>query len=252
MLRRLENFKNRIENIKKLVINSQNRQSGSSNNFTIAFNHTISAEMISLSDVIIPNTIYTISAAQQNNTIYFNDGSNHTAIIPDGYYSLTNLLTQIGSSMTTASGTYTYTASYTASTYRITISSTGSFSLTFGTNTSSSAAYTLGFSNTNTSSASSQTGTNAVNLITPMIYITIKQIGGAVTILPNGMSSTFVVPVTTTPTYSIFQPKNANFEQVYLFEGGQKWSFFDIQLFDVNGNALSLNGADWQLILEYC
>jgi len=77
--------------------------------------------------------LYAITAARKNNSILVTDVSGtHTVVIPDGSYSLTQLLGKLQAVLTAASSLI-YTAGFNPTTGRVTISASGPFQLLFQT-----------------------------------------------------------------------------------------------------------------------
>ena len=77
--------------------------------------------------------IYAISAARNNNTIWFSDFRGvHKAVISDGTYSLDELLNAVATAMTTASQ-LTYTVTFNVTTGRVQISCSDPFTVLFYT-----------------------------------------------------------------------------------------------------------------------
>jgi len=77
--------------------------------------------------------IYAISSARNNNTIWFSDfRGTHTAVIPDGTYTLDTLLNAVATAMTTASQ-LTYTVTFNTVTGRVQISCANQFTLLYYT-----------------------------------------------------------------------------------------------------------------------
>lgn len=77
--------------------------------------------------------LYAVSAARKNNAILVNvSGTDYPVSIPDGSYSLTQLLGALQTALN-ATATLTYTVGFNSMTGRVTISASGPFSLLFQT-----------------------------------------------------------------------------------------------------------------------
>lgn len=107
-----------------------------------------------------------------NKYIDFNEGSDRVAILTEGTYRFDNSFERdkfsamVENAMDTATGVSgDYTVSFSASTYKFTISQASPFTLKFGTgtNASSSAAAILGFNAADTGSSTSHTSDNTVS-----------------------------------------------------------------------------------------
>ena len=117
------------------TFDSLQRQSGTSNNFDIQLNFAIDAvKSIELMHCSIPNTFYNINST--NNTFIINESGDVTVTLRNGNYIIADLVTEITNQLSalTVATTLdeTYTITYNSNTMHILISSTGSFSLSFG------------------------------------------------------------------------------------------------------------------------
>lgn len=245
-----------------LIINSQDRTSGTSSNFTINSANNIrlnGRKRIKLKHVSIYNTFYNIN--NNNNKIDFTENAtNKTTTLTNGYYTATSLATHIGTAMTTTSGGFAvFTASYSTTTRKMAISSTQNFRLLFssGTSTSSSPYRELGFTDTNginavdTAVSTSATGNNHVNLGLPLtIYITINNWNGSNIKDTSGTFTSFAIPI------------NASSGEIINFNGDEIQQIIDIPptvnivsqlritLSSINNRALDLNNSEWNMVLE--
>ena len=162
----------------ELIVDSKDRNYDNypnSNNYSIEldtnYKDIVSIELVS---TIVPRSQYVINSS--NNTIHFNEGSDDlVATITEGNYTVSTLATALKSSMETVGG-LTYTISEDTLTNKITISSSGTFSLLFnggsetyldGTRTiypENSIAPVLGFTRTELSGSTSYVAQNQYNL----------------------------------------------------------------------------------------
>lgn len=150
-----------------LFLNSADTDYGTSANFNVDFEKSgipFSENEIAcgLDYLIMPNLIYPIRSGR--NTLSFNEGGgNLTAVIPDGYYDATSFPAALKSAMQLV-GADIYTITISSTTNKITIASTGTFSLNFA----ASSPYMwkiLGFAyNATFASAASQSGSMPVRL----------------------------------------------------------------------------------------
>ena len=235
-----------------LLIDSRDRSASlnSSTDFIVYFQpNIVGAKSVSLQEATIPNTQYSINSS--NNLIYFTDGSGSwVGTITPGSYNTITILTAIATAMNAVSSGYS--ATYNSSTFFITISNSGDFELTFGTNTTDSAAYPLGFANANTTSATSQTSVNAVDFIGPLYFgIRIDQIP------INTRSSneydfyTFIVSNQALSDSSInYWSCNNDFDQTIDISGMIYISQFHVQLLTHDNTLVNLNGSDWNFMLR--
>ena len=197
------------------------------------------------------NSPYPVNST--NNIIYFTENSTpKTATIVAGNYSTSgtnSILTAIGSVMTTASGGYaTFTATISATTGLITITSTQNYSLTFATNTTSSAYKVLGYAVADTSSTTAQTGTRLPNLSGLVsIAINIKQAENSGFLTSLGYAGQLVVPLNASFGGFVFNTSNL-FTQFLHFR--QRASKLNITVSDLAGNAVDLLGTEFEILLR--
>lgn len=152
-----------------LFLNSKDVSIGTSSNFQVDFeqsgiNFSDAEIAIGVDYVIFPNLIYPIRSGR-NQLVINEGGGNLTATIAEGNYDITTFPTALKTALD-AAGADTYTVTISSSTYKITISSTGTFSMKFSsTSTSGDMWKILGFAyNTDTSTTASHTGTMPIRL----------------------------------------------------------------------------------------
>jgi len=239
-----------MQKVQYLVLNSQDRVSGYPHQYKAYINPALeSFKKVELYNISMPNTIYNITSV--NNLIYFSEGSTAlVATITPGAYNSTSILTAISTAMTSSStSSYTYTATFNQNTFMITITSTGSFTLTFSTNTTNSAGYILGFT-TNTSAGTSQTGNQVIQLNQPLFYyITISQFPICVKSTNSIDMATFVFSSTANAgnieTYNVLQ----RYCEIFTYDN-QNIKEIDVKLSLPNNQVPNLNGGDWIMILK--
>jgi len=155
-------------NSRTLLINSKDRDTGSTHDFSYKLDGFIhGVKGIIVDDIQLYNTQYTINS--NNNKLYWTDNTSASKIstLTSQSYTLNELCIEISNKLNADATSGTYLCSFNLSTYKVTISSsTGNIGLTFGTNTTNSVAYTIGFDNTDLSAAASHTGTNIPRLNT--------------------------------------------------------------------------------------
>ena len=192
----------------------------------------------------IPVTWYNVKTGV-NDTILFNEGAgNLTATLTQGNYSISDLVTEIKTALDTA-GLDTYTVTYSSISMKITISSTGSFSLLF--NTGSSEIYKLiGFENIDTSSASSHVGSNVIDLaLVKRIQIIIPELGVIGRSTDTNVEYTFLIDVDENRGNLVHFNDQGNFNQ-FQFGSYKTLSQLHVILRDQDNNILDLNGGDWK------
>ena len=163
-----------------LFINSADRTSNSvsSTDFEIEFFHReLRFHRFRVRKVLIPKLLYNVDA--NNNVVSFNDGTPLTATLQNGTYrTIDELAAEIVSKMTTESAaggsSQTFSYSYNSITGFVTITSSGTSSITWTTNLN--LAKMMGFT-ADTAAGTTHTSTQRVNLENrPFYYLTCKQL----------------------------------------------------------------------------
>lgn len=239
-------------------IRSQDRVAGgTSSSFTVQFNNSdryfTGVTKVALLSAIIPNTIYNIRTGINDQVVWLTNGSvakNYQ--IPAGFYSITQLLSNIQTGMNAADAN-TYVLSYSTTTYLVNVSGTLSFTLTFGSSTLSSTSCwrELGFTQVDTAKATSQTATNVFNLIQPyFLFIKIKELGTNVQSTVLGDFSTFTIPCDVNGFNVIDYRTEEYYDQCIYYSSPVTTSQLTIQLFLSNQEPANLNGSEWYMNLE--
>lgn len=231
---------------KYLLIRSRDRDSGSSHNFKMVLKNPLKDEEYELVSLIMPNGFYNVN--NNNNKIYFNDGSDQTATLTNGNYSASSLATEIQTQMNAASS-HSFTCTYSTATSKFTISDgTGNFSLKFATNTSASARYLLGFDESDTSATSSKISDNLIDISNPqMIFVNISQAGDNLRDTKNAIFA------------DLFLPLDVSFGEMKYFKPGEEekqtvkfvyTNNLEVYLRDENNDTVDLNGLEWSIVLK--
>jgi hypothetical protein len=240
-----------MQSPKFFLIDSRDRISGSSHNFSVEIKPGISPiKTVKLCGLVLPLTNYIVDTSNQN--IYFSDGTDYIAILTPGIYDYVTILTEIKSAMEATAYAGTITAIYDVFTFKFTIVGTIAFSLTFETNTSNSAAYLLGFNLVDTGSATSHTGDDIAHLsIPPYFYINIDSFNSQ-TSSTNSENSTFVIFSQNISGYVNFHWHSTHYPLVIPGPpGNDAIQFLNINIRTRGGDYLNLNDTDWQMLLEF-
>ena len=232
-----------------ILLRSLDRVNGTSDNFTLNLNRNEMIGHYYIKAIMIPNSIYGIRST--NNTIYFSQSSTqYTATMNQGAYSTSSITTEVARAMNAAGATGTFSATWSSTTGLINITnSTTAFSLQFGSYTNNSAAYPLGFTSSNTTSATSQTATNVLQITPVSVTILISGSGNLYNHANQTRLGVYVPMNVSFGSVNYFFP-NQEFKQILAFDTTQ--NSLNIQVFDSANNALSLNGADFEILLERC
>lgn len=233
--------------IQNLFIDSVNKSYGTSSNFQITLDDSLNINNVKLLNARIPVTWYNIDSL--NNTILFNEGAgNLTATLPLGNYNITDLTSELKIQLDSA-GLDTYTVTYDSKTMKMTISSSGTFSLLF--NTSSSEIWEiLGFNKTDTNIASSHVGNNVIDLIRiKYIQIIVPELGIIGHSTKTNQQYTFLIPVNENRSDIIHYFDNNDFNQI-KHQKCKRLSFLNVQLKDQKNREVNLNGSEISMIVE--
>lgn len=274
----VEDLKNKHKFTESRVISIDSRDRNTDsypdpNMYQIDFGDTLkNVFSIELLSAIVPKSDYNINS--NNNTIYFseNGGSEITASIPEGNYTITELLTAIGSAMTSSSGlSWTYTATYDSKTNKITIT-TGNviriFELYFigGTEkygeSSTRSTYklysigsTIGFTRTDLTGSYTYTGTNQYNL-TGENYLMLKMENFGTMIgteTSNKSISGAFTKINLNVSQNEFKYYNNGQEYISKLEFGSpigKLSQMNIRFYNYDGSLYNFNGMEHSLFFR--
>lgn len=248
----------------KILVNSASRISSSvsSSNFKIQFPNNIYLQerrYIRLAYVGMYNTFYNVNST--NNFINFRVGVTvYTTSVAPGIYNANTLASALQTAMT-AQIANTWAIAYNSTTKLYTISGTSAFQLLFstGSNANVSLWKVLGFASSNgltgidTTSATSTTSTQVVQINEPLfVYITLNNISSDQTFTSDGDSFSFVIPVDTQGGELIEINANESFDQYIKVPDNLCFiNSLQITLSGRNAQALSLNGSEWIMILEF-
>lgn len=222
-----------------LAVESVDRSSGSSHQFTYNLPHSIkNVQRITLLNAEIPNTCYNIRSPY--NTFQFTRSSTtYTATVSEGNYTASTLLSVLATAMNTADASTTF--SFTTSSTTLKITMTASNSVTIGNTVLSRS---LGF-------VSGQAGTSitATNTYTIGDLFFFIQIRNVTTNIISTASAQFRIPLTADSQYiQFFTASEGN--QQFIDTDGLTLGHLDVCLVDQYGQPISLNGSEWGMFLR--
>lgn len=225
-------------------------QSSSSTNFTVKLPHAVTdVKKVMLREVLMPNTLYNIRSGV-NAKIDFNDGVNKTATLTPGNYSMSALMSHVLTQLNAVSSGFT-AVTYSSTSLKVTIARSSIFNLLWasGANTAQSTAEILGFSATDLSAASTYTGDKAAGFFQPLsLFLAVDELGSPLT-NTYGLLSTFKIPVTVGAEGLQVMADSQWYPQV-VAALGKNIAQLTCRVFFENGEVVSLNGADWEMLLE--
>lgn len=220
-----------------IIVDSFNKTNLKKSNFSVPLNKTLrNVKQVELLHCSFSNIFDVFS----NNRFYFFDnGTEKSFQIPDGQYSVTEIVDFIQTNMNSLSTGYIVT--YSETSFKISVQNTNPalfFQLLFSKE--DSPYRQLGSLNLDTALGNvTFKMPNAINLdSTDLLFINIAQLGNTIT--HGAISASFVVPVTV-PRGSVQTfNKNSFYEQKYaLTHGGASIDTFDISLYNDRGRLVS-------------
>lgn len=220
-------------------INSVHRTSGSSHAYSVSLNRFIkNVKRISLTHLEIPNTFYTIRTGYNRIIQFVLNNVTYTSNIGIGSYTITTLLQEIQTSWDPVLSGVTLTATD-SKTNKVTITSPNTITIVDGT-----LARQLGFT-------AGQTGTTI--LATNRFSIGDTHFFIRISNLPSSMVSSvnahYRIQLSADNGYIQFYDSESNPQTIDL-DGNTTLGHLDISLVDSVGNVLSLNGAEWSMLLK--
>jgi len=207
---------------------------------------------LELMSCVFPNVMDVFNST--NNVLQFFDSAGANSItIPNGTYTLTELMTLLKTLLDAASPD-TYTVTFNSNTLQLTITSTSALFQIDTTNLNNSPFYQLGAApNVITAAADIQVFPNAVELSgIKKVYLRLSNFPTDVHNINTGTFS-FAIDVTSCFSEINYFFHKTHTEQVYYFEknGGRKFniSSIDIQLVDEYGKIIDLKGKNFEFLI---
>lgn len=243
-------------NLHRFVINSDDRNYGTSSQFRIQLGFRCDkVTSVQLVSAIIPNTIYVFSIQRLNQIITLQEtGFPVTFLsIPDGSYNVSDLVTMLSNLLTSGSPSGSiYTVTFDTITRKLTFTTTGpTFSFLFATGNQNNPYAELGFIyQTNTSFTTNLVAPNTCNLSgVPYLLLKLPNLQSNITNTRNvnanfkiNMSSQFGFIEYYSPNYAL-----ENWHQI----NEQTLTYLDVSLTDDNGTNVQLNGSEWSFTIAY-
>lgn len=223
--------------------NQRTSTSVSSANFTQQLTHSVPcARRITVVSLEMPWTVYNVRSGVNNTFTFSITGGTYTATVTEGSYSMTALATALATALT-ATGVIAATVTYSSTTLKMTINSSDS-TFTVASTTLSSM---LGFTNGQT--GGTVVGTNAArNFVDNYFHVYFPQLGGDVLSL---YPCTFRIPVPVDSGSVLYADFSSAVSPPTLdLDMPTSFSILQVKLLDQLGNTLSLNGAEWSMLLR--
>jgi len=233
-----------------LYISSRDKivPSDTSSSFKVHLNHPIEGKhWINLSYFSVMNTIYNVTSENNNITVDVG-GTPYNAVIPIGSYNITSLTGALKSALDNNGSLLTYAVSYSDTTFLITISAGSSFSLLFGTS-KNQINEVIGFEPQDTNAATSVTGSYAIDLHSPILFVRINELGSQYNASNHDDRMTFVVPVQVNSGDMITYTEKSAYDQQKLINN-RVISEMKITILDKNNKVVDLHGAEVTMIFS--
>lgn len=244
------------KNYNRIVVNSDDRNVGTSSQFRIQLNYRIDRmTSIQLVSAIIPNTLYVFSPERNNQTITLHETgySNVDVVIPPGSYDITYLCTLLGNLLTASSpSTSTYTVSYDQYTNKLTFNTSGpQFQFLFSTGNINNPYVELGFVyDTDTTLTTSLTAPNCFNLSgVPYVLLKLSNLQHNIVNTRN-VSANFKINMESQFGYVQYYTPQTVLENFHYIPE-QTITYLDVTISDDNGVPVNLNGAEISFTLTY-
>lgn len=249
-------------NSKIMILDSRDRQNSSDSVTDYLVQLTkpmMNVSKVQLKEVCIPWTIYNISNAKGNNQMTLNEAvtGDFTITVPDGWYDISTLCSDLETLLDDGGTDNTYTVSYDASTMKVSITASTENIIIYGSDSSGKTTgfeQELGFT-TATSPATIATGTNVPKILSPeYLLLNLDFVSDTIDTLDPNKNASFLI----TPSINGI---SANAGTVVRLTEGDTWvqesnqtnrlQHFRISLRDEDNNLVALNGADWQIVLQF-
>lgn len=224
-----------------IVINSKDRSSGTSGNFTVRNLNKNKAAGFMIEYVHLPYSWYNITS--NTNAIVINGGTSVT--VTPGSYSASSLASALQTSLQLVDATFTVTFSTT--TLKFTIARSTNFVLNLS-NSGFTMKRQLGFRSTsNTGSSTSHTSDSVVNLQNGnSVYLHSNVLSMAQDNKISDSRNEFVlsIPIDKNPgELIVYKP----YRSTYLFKDAFDINAMTLYLKDADQNNIDLNGVDWEI-----
>lgn len=188
------------------------------------------------------------NVCQFNNKVYFIESATpKTATLTPGFYTASTLATEIGTQMTTASGTSTITCTFSSATGKFTfVSNTNAIQFDFLNYTTNPANILLGFGLEQSSSSTTVTSTY-VSDISYTKYLNVTINNQNVTYDTKNTTRTFLLPLSGNSLgLTVYEPYNT-FPQIVDFQ--ERTNKITLVVRADNGQQIDLNNVDLSMVL---
>ena len=242
-----------------MVLNSKFRtaDSNSSSDFTISIGQSISIKQMVIQSVTLPNTVYNINS--NNNVGFLNliGLGTYVILVPEGQYNLADFLTTLTSLLTAVD----IGSSVVQNPLTLKLDFSFSYPAQFSTQSNSPLSKVLGtYINWGTTPLyypATPANTFSANGFTDLsgtrnFYICSRTLGqGTNSILQSGANLPLLLNLQNTAGFGDINYWQNNETRLSLksYKQYQNAQFIDIQVRDIDGNIVDLNGAEWGMTM---
>jgi len=211
----------------------------------------ITTKRFKVRQVYIPNTIYNITSA--NYKIYITVGVTTTSVtLVPGNYSIDDLVSHIQTKLN-AAALATFTVTYSRITAKVTIAADATFSLLLGTYTDNPASI-IGFEQVNYTGDTTYTGPNVFNISSQFLQLKSAILtNGAMSsnFYGNDPSSNITMSIPISSLFGGLMYLDDSLSQWVTYPTNKQITSFDLKLTDEYNSAISLNGRNFTVIIEF-
>ena len=232
-----------------LVVHSADRQTGNATDFRVVIPTFSKTGAVALLSASIPNTLYNVY--DTCDTIYWNRSAvNYSAVLSHGAYGITDLVSELGSLMTTTDAGGGYSISYSPVTMKLTVTSTdATFYLRLSVQTNSMWEILGWTSTTNTAPALTQTGDSVVRLDFPPYLCIDIGLPGQDVVNTAWVRANYIVPMQNISQYVEVYHRNSTFDQLQCYSLGAGINTLNVKLTRPDGQIADLNGAEFSFVI---
>jgi hypothetical protein len=240
-----------------IIINSAFRtaDSKSTTDFTYSIGESLEVDGITIKDISIPNVAYNITSNNNKLRVTYG-GVTGNLVIPEGQYTLAQLMTVLQTDLTTLFGV-SVTVSQEPITKKVVFVTTQPFRISNNPTTSSLSKYigiAYGTGYYPTLETSGFTLPLLPQLQGPNNYLVASQVlsQGYASILTDGQRVPVIMPVPVTVDWGEVQQYESNDMELNTksFARLQNIQNIDIKIYDDNLNVVDLNGQDVEIVLK--
>lgn len=235
----------------ELLVDSEKRdnyETTDAANCTVGLRNILEEGYYALINGFITNTVYTVDSS--SNVLRFNDGTVRSATITPGYYSASTISAAVETALNASGTSQTFAVSFSTSTSKLTVTSSGSFKLLSVVDDSlSTASKILGVRQDSAALASSKTCEEPINLA-------YNALGFLFNIAESPSISTDATNAT--GDFQFYFPCSVNYGEVITMQDYHankiiklsRSTSLTIRVKNSHGRTVDLNNGGWQLILR--